>query len=256
MPADCRRRLPGPGGCGLCAGRPADSPRDGSQCADGPTHAHTLRPRPSRRSFPPAPDLSKAEARQELYRQYRRGESLPALAKRFCQTPSAIRRIIKGMRAARIMELPLDYVGHEQFVRLNSEKTVAEFWGGPRKALCPKTRLPSGVPPYLASLYGVPLLPWIAIGPSLSEDELPQVPGQRLRATRPESAAEQLMDRIQKLSDEARQPPSPNRSSVPTCAWWFRSPSGTWVRRRNLLRAVSDGNVAYRAVQKFDVARG
>ena len=41
-----------------------------------------------------------------------------ALAQRFSQTPTNIYRIINAMRAAHIMELPLDYIGNEQFARL------------------------------------------------------------------------------------------------------------------------------------------
>ena len=53
----------------------------------------------------------------EIYRQYRGGESVAALAQRFDQTRSRIYRVINDQDAARIMELPLDYIGNEQFAR-------------------------------------------------------------------------------------------------------------------------------------------
>jgi hypothetical protein len=83
-----------------------------------------------------------------------------ALAQRFCQTPTRIYRIINEMRAARIMELPLDSMGNEQFARLRSEKKEAEILGPLPESDLPtkKPRLPSGLPAYLASLYEVPLL--------------------------------------------------------------------------------------------------
>ena len=75
------------------------------------------------------------------------------------------------------MELPLDYIGNEQFARLRSEKKEAEILGPLPESDLPtkKPRLPSGLPPYLASLYEVPLLTREQEAPSLSEDELPQV---------------------------------------------------------------------------------
>jgi RNA polymerase primary sigma factor/RNA polymerase sigma factor len=63
----------------------------------------------------------------EIYRQYRGGESVAALAQRFDQTRSRIYRIINGLDAARIMELPLDYIGNEQFAPLCSEEKEREI---------------------------------------------------------------------------------------------------------------------------------
>ena len=61
----------------------------------------------------------------EIYRQFRRGESVAALAKRFDQTKPRIYHIINDLNAARIMELPLDYIGNEQFARLCSRRRIA-----------------------------------------------------------------------------------------------------------------------------------
>src|SRR5690606_391983 len=55
------------------------------------------------------------EAKQRMYQQYRRGESVDVLAKRHCRTKTSIYRIINEMRAKRIMELPLDYIPNEIF---------------------------------------------------------------------------------------------------------------------------------------------
>ena len=46
----------------------------------------------------------RTETKREIYQQYRRGESVEALAQRFCQPRTRIYRIINEMRAARIME--------------------------------------------------------------------------------------------------------------------------------------------------------
>ena len=101
-----------------------------------------------------------AETKRRIYRQYRHGESVAALAQRFCQTRTGICRIINTMRAAQIMELPLDYIGNEQFACLRSAEKEGEILGPLPESDPPtkKPRVPKGVPPYLASLYEVPLL--------------------------------------------------------------------------------------------------
>ena len=58
------------------------------------------------------------ETKRKIYQQYRRGESVDALAKRFCRTRTSIYRIIAEMRAQRILELPLDYIPNEEFARV------------------------------------------------------------------------------------------------------------------------------------------
>ena len=121
------------------------------------------------------------ETKRQIYREHRRGDSAAALARRFCRTGTTVYRIINEMRAARIMELPLDYIGIEQFARLRSEKKDREILGPPPESDLPakKLRVPSGMPAYMASLYEVPLLTREQEVASLSEDELPQVQGEQ-----------------------------------------------------------------------------
>ena len=101
-----------------------------------------------------------SETKRQVYQEHRRDESVEALAQRFCRARSGIRRIINEVRAARILELPLDYIDNEQFHRLRSEKRAREMLGPPPEndLAAKKPRLPSGLPAYLTSLYEVPLL--------------------------------------------------------------------------------------------------
>ena len=66
--------------------------------------------------------------------------------------------MINEVRAARIMELPLDFIPTTRGLLARAPKSDS----GPdaRDATRPtkKARRPSGLPPYLASLYEVPLL--------------------------------------------------------------------------------------------------
>ena len=81
----------------------------------------------TRRSSPTVIIPCGLETKTEIYRQYRRGEPVAELARRFYQTRTRIYRIVNDLDAARIMELPLDYIGNEQFARLRSEKEERRF---------------------------------------------------------------------------------------------------------------------------------
>ncbi|MDD4268860.1 MAG: hypothetical protein GXY25_00120 [Pirellulaceae bacterium] len=117
-------------------------------------------PRPDPAIFPYHDGQPPTDGNCAVYEQYRRGESVEALAQRFSQSRTRICRIINELRAARITGLPLDHIGGEEFARLLSRKQEAEILAPlPESDLPTKTpRLPSGLPSYLAGLYEVPLL--------------------------------------------------------------------------------------------------
>ena len=101
------------------------------------------------------------EAKQSLYQQYRRGESLEALARRSGRTDANVRRAIFEIRAQRILELPLNHISNPQFAETFRSPALEKLVAGPTPRdgeAAKKTRAPSGLPPYLASLYDVPLL--------------------------------------------------------------------------------------------------
>jgi RNA polymerase primary sigma factor/RNA polymerase sigma factor len=198
------------------------------------------------------------EAKPEVYQQYRRGESVEALAQRFCRAPSGIYRIIKEMRAARLMELPLDSLGNEQFARLRSQKKKAEILGPLPESDLPtkKPQLPSGLPPYLASLYEVPLLTREQEVHLFRRMNYLKYKASRLRDTldvnRPKS---RLMNQIEKLYNESVTTKNhiirANLRLVVSIAKRYVGRAG------DFFEAVSDGNMSLiKAVEKFDVSRG
>ena len=71
-----------------------------------------------------APVRCRAEAKKKIYQQYRRGAPVDALAKQYCRTKTSIYRVINEMRAARIAELPLDYIPNPQFAKAGAEKEI------------------------------------------------------------------------------------------------------------------------------------
>jgi RNA polymerase primary sigma factor/RNA polymerase sigma factor len=208
--------------------------------------------------FPSHHGLSLTEARREIYQQYCRGDSVQALAKRFCRAPSRIYRIVNEMRAARIMELPLECMGNVQFARLRSKKKEADILGPLPEADLPpkKPRLPSGLPPYLASLYEVPLLTREQEAHLFRKMNYLKFKASALRAqldlNRPTS---RLMGRIENLYDESvatmNQIIRANLRLVVSIAKRYVGPA------REFFELVSDGNMSLmRAAEKFDVSRG
>jgi RNA polymerase primary sigma factor/RNA polymerase sigma factor len=213
---------------------------------------------PDRAIFPRNHGLSLTAARGEIYQQHCRGDSVQTLAQRFCRAPSRIYRIINEMRAARVMQLPLDYMGAAQFVHLGSKKKEAEILGPLPEGDLPtkKLRLPSGLPPYLASLYEVSLLTREQEAHLFRKMNYLKYKASILRAQldldRPKS---RLMDRIEKLYDESvattNQIIRANLRLVVSIAKRYMRPE------RDFFELVSDGNMSLiRAAEKFDVSRG
>ena len=95
-----------------------------------------------------------------IFRSFLDGVSVPALAKQYNRTRGSIYRIVNEMRAAQLMERPISYIYHESFDDPEQEKEILDETslgsssGGKTKTVS----APSGLPPYLKSLYEIPLL--------------------------------------------------------------------------------------------------
>lgn len=198
------------------------------------------------------------ETKQKIYQQYRRGESVEILAKRFCRTKTSIYRIISEMRARRIMELPLEYIPNPEFERILAEKRESQILGPmpPSEIALKKPKLPPGLPPYLASLYEVPLLTREQEVHLFRKMNYLKFKACKLRdqldPARPRAS---LMEQIERLHDEAvavkNEIISANLRLVVSIAKRHVGPM------KNFFELVSDGNISLiRAVEKFDVARG
>jgi RNA polymerase primary sigma factor/RNA polymerase sigma factor len=107
--------------------------------------------------FPELTGPLTAEAKQRIYEQYKRGASAAALSKRYNRTHSTIHRVINEVRAERIMELPLDFIPSDEFPLSGADDIIRGPMPESTKAVR-KTKVPGELPPYLASLYDVPLL--------------------------------------------------------------------------------------------------
>lgn len=208
--------------------------------------------------FPDSTGPLRDETKRKIYQQYRRGEAVDALAKKFCRTKTSIYRIIGEMRARRLLDLPLDYIPNDEFSRVRGERQEREMVGPMPVHEVPmkKSRLPSGLPPYLASLYEVPLLTREQERHLFRRMNYLKYKASELRKTldpsRPRSG---VMDEIEQLYDESvatkNEIISANLRLVVSIAKRHVGPV------ENFFELVSDGNMSLiRAVEKFDYGRG
>jgi RNA polymerase primary sigma factor/RNA polymerase sigma factor len=249
------RRLARAGGC------PAEVTRRVAQHTGRSTETirYTLKAfdqeHPDLAIFPDNAGPLSEEAKRKIDQQYRRGVSVDVLAQRFCRTKTSIYRVLNEMRAVRILDLPLDYMENAMFSKPNVEQVVL----GPMPASAApvkKSRLPSGLPPYLASLYEVSLLTREQEVHLFRKFNYLKYRASQLRAPLdPARAKSGVMDEIERFYEEAvatkNQIIRANLRLVVSIAKRHVGPSD------NFFELVSDGNMSLiRAVEKFDFARG
>jgi RNA polymerase primary sigma factor/RNA polymerase sigma factor len=195
------------------------------------------------------------DSKKKIYQQYRRGVPVETLAKRNCRTKTSIYRVINEMRARRVLELPLDYIGNPDFAKPGIEKVVLAAMPDSDQP-AKKTRLPSGLPPYLASLYEVPLLNREQEGHLFRRFNFLKYRAAELRRdVDVQRAKSSVMDEIESLYEQAvatkNQIVRANLRLVVSIA---KRHVG---QGENFFELVSDGNMSLiRAVEKFDYARG
>lgn len=165
--------------------------------------------------------------------------------------------IIDRVRYQRIKALSLDFVPNDEFHRATAVREKVFLGPAPASAKPPAQVQPTaGLPPYLTSLYEVPLL--------TREQELHlfrKMNYLKYKASKlvarlnPERPDNRLLDRIEQLYEQSIEVKNEIvranlRLVVAMTKRYARS-------REPLLELVSDGNISLmRAVEKFDYARG
>jgi len=193
--------------------------------------------------------------KQNIFQHYRRGESVETLCKKYRRTKTSIYRIINEVRAAKILQLPLDNIDNPLFSKPWAEKQilvappVVETSG--RKA-----RAPSGLPPYLAALYDEPLLTREQEQYYFRKMNFLKHKAARLRRDLdPAHSKSSQMDEIERLyADAVAVKNRLIRANLRLVVSIAKRHVGPF---ESFFDLVSDGNMSLiRAVEKFDYARG
>jgi len=193
--------------------------------------------------------------KHNVYEAYRRGASVEKLCSDYNRTKTTIYRVINEVRAERIMELPLDYIDNPRFSRKGADNAILTPMPE-SEAPARKPRRPSGLPPYLASLYEMPLLTREQEQHLFRKYNYLKYKASKLRKELdPEQPKASLMDEIEELYEQIvetkNQIAKANLRLVVSIAKRHVTPD------QNFFELVSDGNVSLlRAVEKFDYARG
>src|SRR5690606_6567844 len=107
--------------------------------------------------FPHASSPLGEEQKREILRRFRRGVPVERLAEQFCRTKASIYRIVAEMRAHQLLDQPIDFMDSPEFHAVGADESIlAPAPESDRKS--GRTKAPPGLPPYLASLYSIPLL--------------------------------------------------------------------------------------------------
>jgi RNA polymerase primary sigma factor/RNA polymerase sigma factor len=196
-----------------------------------------------------------AELPERVYRDYRGGASLDSLSRRYGRSESQVRRLVQQSRFQQIAELALDYMPSREFTRANAEERILA--PTPQPARAPrKAKRPTGLPPYLADLYEVPLLTREQEQHLFRKYNYLKHRASRLRdSLDPRRPSKRAMDQIEELYRQAvevkNQLIRANLRLVVSIAKKYVS------NHEALFELVSEGNISLmRAVEKFDYALG
>ncbi len=204
--------------------------------------------------FPFAAVLSD-DQKKDIYRNSRRGVPIERLARQYCRTKQSVYRIVSEMRANRLLEQPIEYMDSPEFHKPNSE-TVIMGQAPPATRLDGRVKAPPGLPPYLASLYSIPLLTREQEGYHFRKMNYLKFKAAKLREKLDKSRPQMRgMDAIEELLDRAIEIKNflirSNLRLVVSIAKRHIKPTS------NFFEMVSDGNMSLiRAIEKFDYTKG
>jgi len=195
--------------------------------------------------------------RAEIVHRRSNGETLDQLAKRFHFNRGRISRIVAQQRLKKVQALELDYIPNDRFSRTRSAEERRILGPAPEaRPPAKKVPRPTGLPPYLASMYETPLLTreqeqHLFRKMNYLKHKASELRN-RLDVRRPSLTAMELIERFAKdaaaiKNDIVRA----NLRLVVSIAKRYTSAPA------HLFELISDGNMSLiRAVEKFDFARG
>jgi RNA polymerase primary sigma factor len=215
------------------------------------------RDHPDRAIFPSSVPSLDEDAKAQIYRRFRMGVSAEVLARQYGRTRSSVYRVLNEMRARRILGTKLEFIDNVNFSEPESASVILRPMPEPADGKAPRRpKAPKGLPPYLASLYEVPLLDREQEMHLFRKMNYLKYQAHQLRLkVDPTRARTADLDEIERLQEEAltvkNQIIRANLRLVVSIAKRHVGPSN------NFFELVSDGNMSLiRAVEKFDFSRG
>lgn len=198
------------------------------------------------------------QAKEIIYRCFLHGVPVTSLADRFGRTRGSIYRIINEMRARQLLSREIDYVYNPQFDLPGAEEMI--LGRGPEEAAeapqPPRPRTPDDLPPYLRSLYDIPLLRREEERQLFQQYNYVKYRADQLRRkldlnrirTSQLRRIERMLVRAETIKNWIIR--ANLRLVVSIAKKHLRGP-------QTLFELISDGNISLmRAVEKFDYARG
>ena len=210
---------------------------------------------PENAVFPNAQEQLSDDQRTEIYNRFRRGTAVDILAGEYCRTKASVYRIVTEERARLLFDQPIDFMDNADFQSPNADREIlCQAPENDQKA--GKVKPPPGLPPYLASLYAIPLLNREQEAHHFRKFNYLKFRANKLREridrqhpkTSDLELLEQLLEQAQQVKNFLIRS---NLRLVVSIAKRHMSPSA------NFFEMVSDGNMSlFRAVEKFDYSRG
>ncbi|MGA2265233.1 MAG: sigma-70 family RNA polymerase sigma factor [Phycisphaerae bacterium] len=200
------------------------------------------------------------EEKTVIYRSFLRGVTAPVLAKQYRRTRGSIYRIINEARAHQLINRPIGFMPSPQFAQLNADAMFLSDAAAPapreRSRTTSPGRPPDDLPPYLKSLYEVPLLDAAGEKRLFARYNYLKYKADKLRKQiNPRTVRTELLRQVESLLVQANvvknQIIRANLRLVVSIA--KKHVGGA----QSLFELISDGNVSLmRAVEKFDYGRG
>jgi len=210
---------------------------------------------PDMKLFPSVAEQLNERDREAIFRAYRRGVSIAALAKRYCRTRSSIYRIVNEMRMEHLLREPTECIYNPEFDAGGADERILGPEPAPPPARPP--RPPAGLPVYLRTLYKTPLLTKEQETYLFRQYNYLKYKASRLkeRLRRARALLARDIDEVERLLAQANE--VKNRLVRSNLRLVVNIAKRHVGGATNFFELVSDGNLSLmRAVEKFDYSRG
>jgi RNA polymerase sigma factor (sigma-70 family) len=210
---------------------------------------------PENAVFPDTKSPLTTHRKQELFQRFQHGAAPDRLANEFGRTRSSVYRIVSEVRGRQLLDQTIDFMDSPDFRKPNADRVIL----GPAPEVDKKSQRvkpPPGLPPYLASLYSLPLLTREEEQYYFRKMNFLKYRAAKLRekidASRPKVAElKQLEELLHQAGEVKNHLIRCNLRLVVSIAKRHMTPAS------NFFEMVSDGNMSLiRAIEKFDYLKG